>query len=381
MTIAVKPYHVLQAGGTIPQLAGTAGYLISLLDAILVTGFNSKSVSSISVTDNVGTCTTSTAHALGVDDVVIFSGANESVFNNEFRVVSVADSTHFTFAVTTGLSAASGTITVKIAPLNWTKAFSGTNKAVYRSADNSSNKLYLRVDDTQTTYATVNSFETMSDVDTGTGASSPVYWLKSSTANTTARNFYLFGDTKRFYLMAAWHATYPTWCAGYGFGDFASIKAGDAYNTFLLGHSASAPSNSTTSQSFTYVGVSNQTAGQYLARSYSQVGASVAFFKGSPVVPGATAQMGYGTQVAYVANPADNGVHLVPLDLYETNNVYRGQLPGLYVPLEATTGNFLNMDKTLIYNGRTYAAVITACVTAAGNCWFDITGSANGWDN
>lgn len=380
MTIAVKPYHRLQ--GTAPLvLAGTAGYLITLLDAILATGFNTKNVSSITVAANVATCVTVTAHGLGVDDVVLMAGANEGVFNGEFRVTTITDSTTFTFAVTTGLSSASGTLTVKIAPLNWTKVYSGTNKAVYRSADSASNQLYLRVDDTQTTYATINSFETMSDVDTGTGVSSPVYWLKSSTANTTARNWYLFGDTKRFYLMAAWHATYPTWCAGYGFGDMASIKAGDAYNTFLIGHSASAPSNSTTSQSFTYVGVSNQTAGQYLARSYSQVGASVAFFKGSPVVPGASAQMGYGTQVAYVANPSDNGVHLVPLDVYETNNVYRGQLAGLYVPLESTAGNFPNMDKTLIYNGRTYAAVIIACVTAAGNCWFDITGGTNGWDN
>lgn len=386
MAISVKSYYYTQAGSTVGQISGQAGALITLLDSLLQTvanggGFNSKTINSLAVDANVATVVTSTPHALAVDDIIGITGCNESVFNNEFRVASITNSTTFTFAVTTATASATGSPVLKIAPLNWEKVYSGTNKAVYRSLDLGSNKIYLRIDDSATTYATVTTYETMSDVDTGTGAGSPVYWVKSSTANSTARAWYLFGDTKRFYLMVAWHATYPTWCAGYAFGDIASVKAGDAYNTMLMGHSASAPTNSTTSQSLTYIGVANQTAGQYLARSHTQVGSAVAFFKGSPVVPGATAQMGYGSQVSYVANLADNGVHLVPLDIYETVNVYRGQLKGIYVPIETTAGNFPNMDKTLVYGGRTYAAVIMACVTAAGNCWFDITGGVNGWDN
>ena len=50
------------------------------------------------------------------------------------------------------------------------KDFSGTNKAVYRSLDLTTNQFYLRVDDTNAQYAAVIlMYETMSNVDTGLG--------------------------------------------------------------------------------------------------------------------------------------------------------------------------------------------------------------------
>lgn len=54
------------------------------------------------------------------------------------------------------------------AAVGWTKAFSGTNMAAYKQSAGS-NQLYLRVDDTNATDARVVGYETMSDVNTGTG--------------------------------------------------------------------------------------------------------------------------------------------------------------------------------------------------------------------
>ena len=63
----IQFFHSEQSGA--PVNAGTAGYGISLLDACLVTGFNSKNVSSITVAANVATLTSATAHGFAVESV------------------------------------------------------------------------------------------------------------------------------------------------------------------------------------------------------------------------------------------------------------------------------------------------------------------------
>lgn len=98
--------------------------------------------------DNVATVTTSTDHGYEIGSRLLFAGANESVFNDEFEILTIPAPNQFTFAVTTADATATGTITCKVAPLGWEKSFSGTNKAAYRSLDVTSNQLYLRVDDT-----------------------------------------------------------------------------------------------------------------------------------------------------------------------------------------------------------------------------------------
>jgi len=55
-------------------------------------------------------------------------------------------------------------------PAGWTKPFSGTDKAVYRNAANAIARSYFRVVDTATNHTTkVRGYDTMSDIDTGTG--------------------------------------------------------------------------------------------------------------------------------------------------------------------------------------------------------------------
>ena len=63
----IQFFHSAQTGA--PVNAGTAGYGIALLDACLVTGFNSKNVSSITVAANVATLTSATAHGFAVESV------------------------------------------------------------------------------------------------------------------------------------------------------------------------------------------------------------------------------------------------------------------------------------------------------------------------
>lgn len=369
MPLPVKDYSSIQASAL--PCAGTAGYGIALLDACLVTGFNSKTVSSLTVAANVATVTTTTNHGLAVGDPIAIAGANEAVFNDEFRVASVPSSTAFTFAVITSTTPATGSLSCKIPALGWEKAFTGTNKAVYRSQDVTGARLYLRVDDSNAQYMAVNLYETMSGVDTGTGASTTLYWKKSSTSDTTARPWQLVGDSKIFYLFTDWNATYTLQPNGYAFGDLLTAKAGDAYHCMIIGHTTSAPASAFTNNHFNINRGSANTTGLLLARSFSQLGAAVGFYKES--APASTA-MGYGSATIF-PNQSDNGVHLTPVYVVESaTNAYRGRLPGLLVPFETTYGAFPAMDKTVVIGGKTHLAIklVALANNTYGNVWFNL---------
>lgn len=365
----IQFFHSAQTGA--PVNAGTAGYGIALLDACLVTGFNSKNVSSITVAANVATLTSATAHGFAVDEAVLISGANEAAFNGTVRVLSVPSSTTLTFALVTELTAASGTVTVKMAPLGWQKVYTGTNKAVYRSQDVTGTRLYLRADDSTAQYLTVTMYETMSDIDTGTGGTT-LYWKKSSTSDTTARAWQLIGNSSVFYWFSDWNASYPLKPNGYVFGDFPSVKAGDAYRCMLIGHDVSNPSYTYANCNFNVARGTTLNAGQCIARSHSQLGAAVAFYK---ECASNNRTLGYGSATLY-PNGADNGLHLVPVHVFEgTVNAYRGRMPGLFVPIENTQGAFPALDRTITIDGKRYLALrVVYDTNATGNCWLLLDG-------
>lgn len=370
MSIPIKEFYYGQTSA--PPMAGTVGYMISILDAVLVNGFNSKSVSSLVVSSNVATVTTSTSHGYEIGTRLLFAGANESIFNDEFEILTIPATNQFTFAITTADATATGTITCKVAPLGWEKSFSGTNKAVYRSLDVTSNRLYLRVDDTNAQYATVNIYETMSSVDVGTGASTTKYWKKSSTSDTTARPWYAVGNKKVFYFLSDWHATSVLQPCGYVFGDIISYKSGDGYNTMLIGHDVSNPSGQYANNNFSKIGVSSETEGQILDRSYTQLGSNITFYKYSGI--NGHSYMGNDTTYAF-PNPVDNGVHLFPVYVYETGNSLRGKMPGLWCPNEYTNGLFYSRDTTVIVDGKRYISYRICNSNGTnqyGNCWFSL---------
>src|SRR5574338_427743 len=147
MTLPVKYFHGQMTGA--PVLSGTAGSRIAVLDACLINGFE-------------------------VNQVVLVAGATggAAALNGEWCVTAVS-STWIQFACPgIGDQTATGTITVKAAPSgSWSKVFSGTNKAAYKSTDPAATGCLLRVDDTSAQYAVVRGYETMTDVDTGSGRS------------------------------------------------------------------------------------------------------------------------------------------------------------------------------------------------------------------
>ena len=107
----IKVYRSTDLGA--PVLSGQIGQFITFLDAILVNGYNSVSVSSLTRSGSTATATCAAPHGLSTGDVALVAGAGQSDYNVE-AVVTVVSSTVFTYDVANApTSPATGTITAK----------------------------------------------------------------------------------------------------------------------------------------------------------------------------------------------------------------------------------------------------------------------------
>lgn len=247
-------YNVFRSDDTgAPAITTTAGTTITALDALLVNGFNSKT---ITITRSGTTATaTATAHGYRNFQNLTISGANESQYNGSFVITNCTANT-FDFTVSgSPATPATGTITSIVSPLGWTKEYSGTNLAAYRMAAAASGaRFYMRIDNTNGTFCRIRGYETMSDVNTGTGLFPTVAQMANpgmysfQTAVTTP--WICWGTEKGFFFI-----TYPntsgttltpnssaydasTINMGMYFGAVKSYLPGDAYNVVCNAHIA-----------------------------------------------------------------------------------------------------------------------------------------------
>lgn len=163
-----------------PQLTNTWGCMIDVLDACLVTGFGSQLVSSLVIEDGVATATFGGSHNFKQFQVVEISGANETILNGEFKILGLSANT-IEFLIDLPDQGATGTISCKLASLGWTKAFSGTQKAVYQAKNKIANPYFLRVDnscdpvytDSYAKFAKVGMLDACTSIDDLTGNQAP----------------------------------------------------------------------------------------------------------------------------------------------------------------------------------------------------------------
>lgn len=390
MSTTVKYFHSAMTGA--PTLSGTAGSLIAVLDACLVDGFNLKTADSVVVASSVATFSISTGiGAIEVDSIVLLAGATPSGLNGEKRVLSVTANT-FTFDAT-GISdqTATGTITGKLASAGWAKTYSATNLAVYRSSDVAGTRMYLRVDDTGTTNARVVAYEAMTDVNTGTmpfptsaQQSGGYYWPKASAANGTARAWTIVADGRTFWLhthTATTNLGYAGWVGG--FGDFNSLKSGDAYSCMLQGTTTDlSASTSATQQGVAYSYSDSLTnAGTAVARSFTALGSSILPVRRAESYVSGDSYSGNYTAVASYPNATDNSLLLSRLMLLEAAPHLRGIIRGPLFAAQNCGSSFNWRDKVNgagSYAGRKLLAIKgsePALTTASSYVtFFDITG-------
>lgn len=350
----VKHFHSAMSGA--PVLSGTAGSLIAVLDACLQDGFGLKAASGITVASGVATVSFANGHSFEPDTIALIAGATPGALNGE-KVVLTTSTNTVTFAAP-GVpdGAATGSITAKLAPAGWEKAFGGTNVAAYRSLDPESTRMCLRVDDSSPTNARVVGYESMSDVSTGVGPfptaaqiSGGGWWPKANGANATVRGWTLVADARGFVLHT--HTlNYYVGISGsvWWFGDFASLKSGDAY--------ACALQCATYDVSGTYGSVSDPieycsnslASGAYAPRSFAALGGSIALRHGIDALCGTSAVAGAGPGGVYTPaypNGPDNGLLLARKVYVEPGVCLRGRLPGVLVPLQNCHVAFSWRDK------------------------------------
>lgn len=328
--------------------------MLAVLDAVLSTGFGTSAVTSLSVTGTVATLTLPTGHSMIPNCVALISGATPAGLNGEKRIIATSGTTATFDATGTAEGSATGTIAVKVAPLGWTKTFTGTNLAAYKMTDVQGTGFFLRVDDTGNTTARVRGFEAMSDVNTGTGlfpslpqsSGSGHFWSKSNAADGSARPWYVLGDSRGFYLFVNNYVGSSEY-QSYYFGDVISLKSNDPYACVLRGNIANrSDSSGLVSEDLGYADATTSIGGMHIARVSNTLGGSVSAFSSPSLSIGLPLHHTIGGQGWAYPSPVDNGLILSALMLYQASLGYRGYFPGLrtspqYVGSSFATGDYV----------------------------------------
>lgn len=331
-----------------PQLTNTWGCMIDVLDACLVTGFGSQLVSSLVIEDGVATATFGGSHNFKQFQVVEISGANETILNGEFKILGLTANT-IELLVDLPDQIVTGTISCKLASLGWTKAFSGSQKAVYQAKDKAANPFFLRVDNScdpvytvsYAKFAKVGMLDACTSIDdltgnqapfdplnpnknwigTGSGETAIAGWFKwqyalNDTAATSAsyyesegasngvRSWVLIGTKDSFYLIN--RATVGSILEiPYGFG---VIQHNEKIKPFLFAVNRYAPAN-TNVIAATSLGDPNRVE---IAAMYDYAGSKVNH-------KFSRALSGFGNMVS---GSAENIVKIDPISGYVLTNLY-----------------------------------------------------------
>lgn len=385
---AVKIYKHTDTGA--PSITGQVGKAIALLDAVLVNGYNQVNVTSITRSSSLVTVVTAVAHGFNTYDIVQLAGATPTAYNDEFRI-TVINNTTFTFAIAgEPATPATGTITVKRAPAGFSKTFNGTNKAVYRSNDLSSDRRYFRILDDGTTSGGSSEFsctgwETMASVDAGTGRWPQVnddanghYCRKSSSNDAVAHPWIIVSDGKTVYIFIEYGGNYLN---PYGtstphvmaFGDSVKLRPTDAYSSFIAGSTTSnATSNvpnglfsaSTTFSTPGYasaISLNRDMNGVTLGRAAKSIGISNAGTLGSSIL------------IRY-PNDSDKSLIIGPV-MIGHDDMWRANMPGIYDNMHGrvfSQGEIIENVKG--YEGRKFFFQYGIQATTTASVFIDITG-------
>lgn len=339
--MTVRVYRSTDFGA--PQLSGQVGTLIAILNACLVDGYGTNTITSLTQSGGVATATTNVPHQFTGSPKVLIAGAASSDYNVEATITITGAST-FTYPVNPAApGTAGGAPTCKIAGSGWTKPFAdGTYVAAYKQPAGS-NGFYLRVDDNSSaTVARGQAYETMTNVSSGltpfpTSAqlAGGVHIVKSDATSSATRPWMLVCNGPFFSLFVA-HDNSATWASANGtaFGDIKTYKAGgaDPYGTVLIGNTSSSYANNCIQSLSATIG--SATSGHWMSRSYSGVGGSIAVSKTSDYAKGQNAGTTGSAGIPY-PSAIDGGLYVTPLWLSELTPTLapRGELPGLWNPL------------------------------------------------
>lgn len=241
----VKHYQNNMVG--IPQLSNAWGSMINLLDAVLVNGFNFKSISSLSkssVDAITATINVGSGHGF-IDRQVVRIAGSSNGWNGDYKVLAANTDTVVVECDASKPTTIAGTASLSTAPLDFEIVFSTPQgyaepKRAYRSKDPDSLGLILLVHDfcmagaaaTGAKFAKVGVVSSMSDINTITGTQMP-YDQASPNAN--------WGWDGTYHGWSKWYYKWPfdQYAAGYSANDALSFTSATPSPFMIVGDSDS----------------------------------------------------------------------------------------------------------------------------------------------
>ena len=226
-----------------PVINGTPGSLINALKACLITGFGELTARTASVDNGYLKLEFADGKTFRKDSVVEISGATPDSLNGEHWVEISQEGACY---IKTQETSITGVIKVKYAPVGqWTVPYQATNKAAFKSVHPHASECLFQIDDTYAQKAKVVMYRTMTGIDQGEdyvpfNKQQDAEIIKSSTANTQGRLWYLFSDGKTVYFTISpttnsIHFSIAT-CAPFffhGFGSYITEGFATKLNAFV----------------------------------------------------------------------------------------------------------------------------------------------------
>lgn len=374
---SVKFFHSGMTGA--PQLTATAGSLLTILRACLVSGFGAVAVDSIAVASGVATLTISAGMPFSeVDSVILVSGCTLAALNGEKKISATGTTTLSFDAAGLADGSYSGGISAKIAPAGWAELFTGTNVAVFQSLDPKSTKCCLRVDDTGANDARIVGYEAMSDINTGIGQtplssqiSGGLYWAKARADSDSAKphTWIVVADSRAVYFGVMPYLYYRVYCV-YSFGDLAETKENDPFAWVILG-SVNPDAGLNGGAGRISQGGSQ---GIYMPRNDSGSGVSTNIYR-QTAFGGKSGQYAFGDHYASLDYPSarNNSLSVAPLVCFGGSVI--GSFPGLQSAICKCEGMIPFLSATTL-NGRKHIGIPTAsgADNPSGASFFDVTG-------
>ena len=368
--------------------SSTAGKLLTVLDAVLVDGYTTAALTSITRSGTTATATLTVANTtLETGNWATISGCtggDASLYNGTFQI-TLDSSTQFRYTMTgTPGGSAAGTPVYAKAGLGWTRpSLGGTNPgtnitAYLPQAVTGYPRFHLRVDDSGGTAggvkeAAVRGYETMSDINTGTGlfpsvaqAATGLCWRKSTTTpiDATLRPWVIVGNGRTFYLVVNSDASLTLGRGFCGFGGFESFKTGDQYNCFIngwAGFNTTTQATTGTGLAWGHTAVFSVTGGAFAARGLVQAGAPVILGNFVGLTNGAFGLGAINTGLLAYPAPADTGVWFQQPMIFESAiTMARGRLPGFYSHLHVS---FPSADGDRISGVGNLTGAVLVCVS------------------
>jgi len=332
----------------IPLVNSNPGTLVTMLDAVLVNGFNSKSIENFVLSSGVATIT-STSHGYvslqaGTPDqyfpVIQIVGLDPAL-DGQYRIQSIPDANTITINVDSPDKTLTSTGSFQFAPAGWSIAYTdNSHKRVYRQINVQGSRFYLRIDDSKSR-ALITVYKTMTDIDTGTwpvpatsqSADNQLEWGHVVYSSSGPSKFFnIFADDLIFYLFMENPNANQFDTNNYVamvFGDIITLNESD--NTACV-ISGAVTKNYTGENVWRYYGfTTNSTTGNYLvddpnAAASTPLASMVLYNTGRPILP--------------FQDPFTQTITYTSLYLGDTtNNSIRGIVPGMYDPWFITPHN------------------------------------------